>query len=157
MRSIFLPVCQLQQSHPPWDQVPLQRDPSACEDRLDQGRLALLPTAKKETAEKPPKERKPESMIRLLPQFPSQLKICLMLEKINSVIIIKIRLLPSSVAGIWFPPGPQGSWKEQNKKKTKQKPHSPTTNPCPQKKRRAKFKFIWLETIWFKNNIKKKM
>lgn len=157
MRSIFLPVCQLQQSHPPWDQVPLQRDPSACEDCLDQGRLALLPTAKKETAEKPPKERKPKSMIRLLPQFPSQLKICLMLEKINSVIIIKIRLLPSSVAGIWFPPGPQGSWKEQNKKKTKQKPHSPTTtNPCPQKKRRAKFKLIWLETIWFENNIKKK-
>lgn len=37
-------------------------------------------------------------MIRLLPQFPSQLKIHLMLEKINSVIIIKIRLLPSSVA-----------------------------------------------------------
>lgn len=67
---------------------------------MDQGRLALLPTAKRETAEKPPKERKPESMIRLLPQFPSQLKMCLTLEKINSVIIIKIRHLPSSVAGI---------------------------------------------------------
>lgn len=55
------------------------------------------------------KERKPESAMRPLPPFPSQLTICLMLEKINSVITIKIRLLSLSVAGIRFLPGPQVS------------------------------------------------
>lgn len=152
MRSIFLPVRQLRQSHPPWDQVPFQRDPLVCEDRLDRGRLALLSTAKKETAEKPPKERKPESMIRLLPQFPSQLNMCLMLEKINSVIIIKIRLQHQ----VLLESDSLLAHKAPEKNKTKKIPHPPNTNPCSQKKRRAKFKFIRLETIWFENNILKK-
>lgn len=44
MGSVFLPVFQLQPSHPPWEQMPLHRDPLAPEDRSDQGSLALLPT-----------------------------------------------------------------------------------------------------------------
>lgn len=124
MRSIFLSVCQLQQSHSSWDQVPLQRDPLVCEDHLDQGRLAFLPTAEKETTEKPPKERKPESMIRLLPQFPSQLKMCLMLEKINSVYNNKNQTSTIKCGWNLIP-----SWPTRLLKRTKPKKDKKNTSP----------------------------
>lgn len=113
-------------------------------------------TKKNKDAEKPPKVRKPESMIRLLPQFPSQLKIHLMLEKINSVIIIiKKKVKSDFYHQVWLESDSLLAHKAPGKKKTQskttkqKKPHTPPTSPCPQKNRRAKLKFIWLETIRF--------
>lgn len=100
------------------------------------------------------KERKPESAMRPLPRFPSQLRMCLMLEKINSVITIK-KKKSDFYHRVWLKSDSFPAHKSPEKDRTEKQIPSPRI-PCPQRKRRAKSKCIWLETIWSENNNNKK-